>query len=104
MLSKLFRRSARIRVHVLIRGRIGDGWQDIDRQLSLSPGATLEDLLAAADRQAIPLRAALDDSPHLRDTLMLNGERCPVAENLERKLTDGDEIYLLAPVVGGKSP
>jgi molybdopterin converting factor small subunit len=33
--------------------------------------------------------------------MMLNGERCPLAENLERVLQDGDEIYLLAPLAGG---
>jgi molybdopterin converting factor small subunit len=32
---------------------------------------------------------------------MLNGERCPVAENQERVLADGDEVYLLAPLAGG---
>ena len=32
---------------------------------------------------------------------MLNGERCPVAENLGRHLADGDEIFLLAPLAGG---
>ena len=47
------------------------------------------------------LRAAIDDSPHLRHTLMLNGERCPVDENLDRVLADGDEVYLLAPLAGG---
>ena len=44
---------------------------------------------------------ALDNSPHLTETLMLNGERTPFAENAERVLADGDEIYLLAPLAGG---
>ncbi len=38
---------------------------------------------------------------HLRDTLMLNGDRCPVEENRDRVLSDGDQIYLLAPIAGG---
>jgi molybdopterin converting factor small subunit len=91
----------RVRVHVLIKGRIGEGWQDVDRTLALPVPATLASLLEHADREGVPLRDAIDKSPHLRHTLMLNGERCPVAENLERALHDGDQVYLLAPLAGG---
>ncbi len=91
----------RVRVHVLIKGRIGEGWQDIDRTLELRSPATLGSLLDHADREGVPLRDAIDKSPHLRHTLMLNGSRCPVAENLERELHDGDQVYLLAPLAGG---
>lgn len=90
-----------VRVRLLIRGRIGEGWQDVDETLALPEGATLETLLGEADRRSIPLRRAIENSPHLRDTLMLNGERCEVEANLDRPLADGDEIFLLAPVAGG---
>lgn len=90
-----------IRVRLLIRGRIGEGWHDVDRVLKLPEGATLETLLREADRRSIPLRQAIEHSPHLRDTLMLNGDRCEVEANLDRLLADGDEIFLLAPVAGG---
>lgn len=93
-----------IRVRLLIRGRIGEGWHDVDQVVKLAEGATLETLLDEADRRAIPLRQAIDNSPHLRDTLMLNGERCAVEENLDRPLADGDEVFLLAPVAGGGHP
>ena len=53
------------------------------------------------ERQGIEIRSVIAQSPHLSDTLMLNGERCPVSDNLGRPLADGDEIYLLAPVAGG---
>ncbi len=49
----------------------------------------------------VPLRDLVERSPHLRHTLMLNGERCPLAENLDRGLADGDELYLLGPIAGG---
>ena len=91
----------KIKVTVLIKGRIGEGWQDVDRTLKLPVGATLADLIEAADGKGIPLRHAIDNSPHLRHTLMLNGERCPVEENLEKALADGDQVYLLAPMAGG---
>ena len=90
-----------IRVHVILKGRIGDGWYDVDEQIPLRPGATLATLLDEAERRGIRLRAAIADSPHLQHTLMLNGTRCPVEENLARPLADGDEIYLLAPLAGG---
>jgi len=90
-----------VRVHVLIKGRIGEGWQDVDRTLELPVGATLATLIEVADRERIPLRDAIDKSPHLRHTLMLNGSRCPVAENMDRELKDGDQVYLLAPLAGG---
>ncbi len=91
----------KIRVRVLIKGRIGAGWHDIDRTFRLSPGATLAELLPAADRAGVPLSEAISNSPHLRDTLMINGERCPLEDNRDRELHEGDEIYLLAPVAGG---
>jgi molybdopterin converting factor small subunit len=97
----LFGGKPRIRVHVLVRGRIGEGWYDIDRTLVLPEGATLGDLLALGERRGIPFCDALEHSPHLAHTLMLNGERCPVADHRDRPLADGDEIYLLAPLAGG---
>ena len=90
-----------VRVRVLLKGRIGEGWYDVDRRLELPPGATLATLLDTAERRGIRLRDAIAASPHLRDTLMLNGERCAVEENLDRPLADGDEVYLLAPLAGG---
>ncbi len=95
------RSGTKIRVRVLIRGRIGAGWHDVDRTFRLPQGATLAELLPLADRAGVPLSEAIRASPHLRDTLMINGERCPLDANRERPLEDGDEIYLLAPVAGG---
>ena len=95
------RTEPKIQVRVLIRGRIGAGWHDIDRTFRLAPGGTLAELLALADRASVPLTSAIAESPHLRDTLMINGERCPLESNRDRPLEDGDEIYLLAPVAGG---
>ncbi len=94
-------RTPRVRVRVVIKGRIGEGWQDVDRVLTLQPGTTLATLFEHAAREGIPLRDAVDHSPHLRHTLMWNGERCPVDEHLQRALQDGDELYLLAPLAGG---
>jgi len=94
-------RGEHIRIHVLIRGRIGDAWRDIDEHVRIPSGTTLGRLVEVADSAKIPLRDALDKSPHLVDTMMLNGERCPFGENSERVLADGDELYLLAPLAGG---
>ena len=90
-----------VRAHVILKGQIGEGWYDVDRWLELPRGATLEGLLDEADRQGIALRAAIAASPHLAHTLMWNGERAPVEENLAREVVDGDEVYLLAPMAGG---
>jgi hypothetical protein len=92
---------SKICVHLLVKGRIGGGWYDVDRTIALAPRSTLAQLIEAAEREGIALNDAIAKSPHLRHTLMLNGERCPVAENLDRPLADGDRIYLLAPLVGG---
>jgi molybdopterin converting factor small subunit len=92
---------AKIKVHLIIRGRIGAGWMDIDEELKLPEGTTLGGLIEHADRRGIPLRDALADSPHLAETLMHNGERCPVEANRDRPLADGDQVYLLAPLAGG---
>lgn len=98
---RLFKRSPVITVHVLIRGRIGEGWYDVDETVKIAPGTTLAQLIAGGDRLGLPLATAVADSPHLAHTLMWNGERCPVDEHGERVLADGDELYLLAPLAGG---
>ena len=95
------RKAPRIRVHLLIKGRIGAGWYDVDRDVRVPPGATLGIFIDEAERQGIALKKAIEDSPHLRHTLMWNGSRCPVDEHIDRPLADGDEIYLLAPIAGG---
>ena len=94
-------RGDQIRIHILIRGRIGDDWKDVDEYLRIPAGTTLGKLVEVADSAGVPLREALANSPHLVDTLMLNGERCPFTENAERVLAEGDEIYLLSPLAGG---
>jgi molybdopterin converting factor small subunit len=94
-------RGDQIKVHVVIRGRIGEDWKDIDEHVRVPAGTTLARFIEIADEAGIPLREALAHSPHLSETLMLNGERSPVAENASRALADGDEIYLLAPITGG---
>lgn len=94
-------RGDQIKIHILIRGRIGDEWIHVDEYMRVPPGTTLGKLVEVAEGARIPLRKALANSPHLVDTLMLNGERCPFEENQDRALADGDEIYLLAPLAGG---
>jgi molybdopterin converting factor small subunit len=95
------KRRPTIKVHVMIRGRIGEGWYDVDTALKAPEGVTLGELITLGEKKGIPFRDALDNSPHLRDTLMLNGDRCPVEEHRDRVLADGDELYLLAPLAGG---
>ena len=90
-----------IRVHLLVRGRVGDTWLDVDEDLKVAPGTTLAELIALVGKRGIPLAEAIANSPHLADTLMWNGERCPVAETSDRALADGDQIYLLSPLAGG---
>jgi len=94
-------RGDQVKVHILIRGRIGEMWRDVDEYLRVPKGTTLGRLVEVAENAGIPLREALDNSPHLTDTMMLNGERCPLAANHERLMADGDELYLLAPIAGG---
>lgn len=90
-----------IRVHLILKGRTGTGWYDVDEDVALPTGATLATLLEVTKAKQIPLEEALATSPHLAHTLMLNGERCAVSDNLDRPLHDGDQIYLLAPLAGG---
>jgi molybdopterin converting factor small subunit len=101
LLDRLRRPDDRIRVHVLIRGRIGDGWFDVDETVKLAPGTTLGALLSRDDQLGRALREAVERSPHLAHTLMLNGDRCPVDEHRDRALADGDQLYLRAPLAGG---
>lgn len=97
----LLRREPTIAVHLMIKGRIGEGWLDIDKTVKVPPGTTLGAFVEIADQRGIPLTQALADSPHLKDTLMWNGERAPVADSADRQLGDGDTLYLLAPIAGG---
>lgn len=86
---------------MLIKGRIGPGWYDVDRTLRVPDGSTLSDLVSVATDAGIPMADALEHSPHLAHTLMINGERCPSEEHATRRLADGDQVYLLAPLAGG---
>lgn len=101
MIGRLFGRAARVRVHVLVKGRIGPEWWDLDRTYALEEGATLTALLDAIEREGHDLRAAIAASPHMARTIMINGERCPLETHASRPLADGDEVYLLAPIAGG---
>jgi molybdopterin converting factor small subunit len=94
-------RGDQIKVHVLIRGRIGDAWKNIDEYVKVPAGTTLARFVEVADEAGLDLSKSIAESPHLHDTMMLNGERCPLADNRDRVLADGDEIYLLAPLAGG---
>jgi len=101
VLKRLFGGKPTIAVHVLVKGRIGEGWFDVDQTVRVRPGITLGEFIEEASARRIPLREAIANSPHLAHTLMLNGERCPVEPNADRVLDEGDEIYLLAPLAGG---
>lgn len=101
MLGRLFGRGPHIRVHVVLKGRIGEGWYDHDEHLRVPEGTTLAGIVELAQRRGLPLRDAINNSPHLRDTLMLNGERCPIETEGNRTLNEGDQLYLLAPIAGG---
>ncbi len=90
-----------LRVHVMLKGRMGDGWYDVDQWLPLPASATLATLIEEADRRGLRLSQAIEHSPHLRHTLIWNGQRAPVEENLARSVKDGDEVYLLGPLAGG---
>lgn len=90
-----------LRVHLIIKGRIGEGWFDVDEQLYVPEGTTLAGLIEHAGRAGLDMAAAIADSPHLAHTLMWNGERCPVDEHADRAVADGDTVYLLAPLAGG---
>lgn len=91
----------RIHVRVIVQGRIGAGWRNIDEKFALPVDATLGDLIERADHLGFDLSGAIESSPHLKHTLMLNGERCAIDENRDRTLNDGDQVYLLAPIAGG---
>ncbi len=97
----LFSRTKKIKVSVVVKGRIGPGWYDIDETVKAPEGITLSQFIQLAEKRGIPFQEALENSPHLKDTLMLNGDRCPVADNADRVMQDGDEMYLLAPLAGG---
>lgn len=90
-----------IRVQVLLKGRIGETWLDVDRTFEFDEGSTLAQLVEAAEAAGVPLRSALERSPHLKHTAMINGERCAIDQQLNRPLVDGDQLYLLAPITAG---
>jgi molybdopterin converting factor small subunit len=90
-----------IRIHLMLRGRVGEGWVDVDEELKVPEGTTLSAFIELCKELHIPLAEAIERSPHLAHTLMWNGDRCPVEESRDRALADGDQIYLLSPLAGG---
>jgi molybdopterin synthase sulfur carrier subunit len=75
-----------------------------ERQMSLSEGATVRDLLEelAAARPAFK-DAAFDEAGTLRDyvLLMVNKKRIDPTQDLKRPLQDGDELAIFPPLAGG---
>jgi molybdopterin converting factor small subunit len=101
VLRRLLLGKETIRVHLMVRGRVGETWLDVDEQVRVPPGTTLGAFIEHVGKRGIPLAEAIAKSPHLAHTLMWNGERCPVDESSGRALADGDQIYLLSPLAGG---
>ncbi|MEM9696138.1 MAG: MoaD/ThiS family protein [Myxococcota bacterium] len=100
-LRGIFSSGPKISVRIFVNGRIGEGWRKVDETYRLKEGTTLAELIARADRDGLDLSGAIEASPHLRHTIMLNGERCRLDENRDRVLEHGDEVFLLAPIAGG---
>lgn len=88
-------------VRVLLKGRFGPRWLDVDQTVTLPAGATLHDAVNALQRRGIDVEGALRDSPHLRHSMMWNGERAPLSERGDEVMADGDVLSLLGPLGGG---
>jgi molybdopterin converting factor small subunit len=70
------------------------------RVVEVPHGTTLEDLLAHLSlMEGRELRAQI--APHGSRFVTINGEHCPVPQDLGRILKDGDEVSLLPFVAGG---
>ena len=84
-------------VKVVIAGRGYDAAQDVPEQLALAEQATVDDALAAIDR-LLP-----DGHPLAASCLVaLSGEHLgTVGSHRPRRLREGDELVIVAPVAGG---
>ncbi len=91
-----------IRVHVLLKGRTGTGWYDVDEQVPLPAGATLGTLLATAGAPRHQAARGARDQPAPRPHADAQRRALPGGrEPATRPMADGDEVYLLAPLAGG---
>jgi len=91
-------RGDQIKIHIVIRGPEGEGWQNVDTHIRVPAGTTIAQLVDAAETARIPLRTALANAPELGETMRVNQEPCSVTAHGDRILADGDQV-LLAPVV-----
>lgn len=66
--------------------------------VSVREGATLKDVFKALDRKNRLGKRFFRDLPTLIDVpeLIINGEKFVLSKELERRLSDGDEVVILA--------
>jgi molybdopterin converting factor small subunit len=73
----------------------------LDTVIRLKSGDTLADLLVEAGRQGgMDLRGIIREE-RARPVVMLHGESLTMPDDLERPLTDGDEVVILQALAGG---
>lgn len=86
-----------MKICVVISGRNYDAVPTIPQQLAVAEGATVDDALKI-------LAASLPGGQKLPDSclLVVSGNHLgTLRSHLPRKLSDGDELLLIAPVAGG---
>ena len=85
----------RIRVHVLIKGRIGEGWYDVDRTIAVPAGTTLA--RAARSRAAPGPAAARRDRGEPSPATHPDVERRPLSRRRARRASAAGRRLALSP-------
>lgn len=94
--------SISLRTCIVLGGEVNHG----DFTFEGSGLTTIGALLEQADRQGLPdegfFEALVSAGPDLDwITVLHNGSRIDLSEDLSRPLADGDEVSVLTPLVGG---
>lgn len=100
MLDRMRERFRPRRIRVTVLGMVGDRVVRADETLTLRGALTVQGALQAAGRRTgVDLVGVLQAGAE--PTLMLNGERLTLPDDLVRPVPDGAHVSWLMPMAGG---
>ena len=91
-----------MKVHFLLKGYVLGTFMDHEFDMELPEGTKLVQALKEAGKaRRVDFDRVLAEHEVIRESILVSGERLSWPEGLERRLKDGDSVYMLSPLAGG---
>ncbi|MFQ5456859.1 MAG: MoaD/ThiS family protein [Myxococcota bacterium] len=91
-----------LKVHFLLKGYLLGTFLDHEFDMELPEGTTLMQALRKAGKERrVDFDRVLEEHEVIRESILVSGERLAWPGGLERRLEEGDSVYMLSPLAGG---